>query len=118
VLARLFAAADVFVAPFAEDNLPNVILEALACGTPVVAFAAGGIPDAVEHKENGFLATVGSAAELGRGIGWVLADAARHEQLRRAARASAQTRFDLAACARRYKALFGEIAARQSANAD
>ena len=54
-LGSLLAAGDVFAAPFAEDNLPNVVLEALACGTPVAAFAAGGIPDAVEHKQNGFL---------------------------------------------------------------
>ena len=78
----MFAAADVFVAPFGEDNLPNVILEALACGTPVAAFAAGGIPDAVEHEHNGFLAPAGDAAALGRGIIWVLADLARHKHLR------------------------------------
>ena len=109
-LADLFAAADVFVAPFAEDNLPNVILEALACGTPVAAFAAGGIPDAVEHEQNGFLAPIGDAAALGRGIFWVLADLERHRRLRQAARATAEARFDLAACAQRYTDLFGELA--------
>ena len=111
-LARLFAAADVFVAPFAEDNLPNVILEALACGTPVVAFAAGGIPEAVDHQRNGFLAPVGDAAQLGRGIAWLLSDTSRLDEVRRAARETAEARFDLVDCTRRYEELFTDIAAK------
>ena len=111
-LARLFAAGDVFVAPFAEDNLPNVVLEALACGTPVAAFAAGGIPDAVEHKQNGFLAPVGNAADLGRGLAWILSDDERHARLRIGARAIAQSRFDIFACARGYKSLIAELVSR------
>ncbi len=109
-LALIYAAADVLVAPYLEDNLPFVILEALACGTPVVAFAAGGIPDAVDHQVNGYLAPNGDAAELGRGIAWVLAPE-RHDALRRAARATAETRFDIRDCARRYRALAAELAA-------
>jgi glycosyltransferase involved in cell wall biosynthesis len=114
-LALLYAAADVFVAPFLEDNLPNVVLESLACGTPVVAFAAGGIPEAVEHEKNGYLAPVGDTAELARGIAWVLSEPERHARLRQAARATAEARFDLAQCAQRYVALFQRIAARQQA---
>lgn len=109
-LAEVFAAADVFVAPAAEDNLPNTVLEALACGTPVVAFAAGGIPDAVQHMENGFLASPQAGAELGAGIGWVLADEGRLSQLRLAARTFAEAHFDLSDCAARYMDLFSQIA--------
>jgi glycosyltransferase involved in cell wall biosynthesis len=112
-LALLYSAADVVVAPYLEDNLPFVVLEALACGTPLAAFAAGGIPDAVEHRQNGFLAPVGDVAELGRGIAWVLSDASRLDELRRAARATAEARFDLVDCVRRFKDLFAEIAARK-----
>jgi glycosyltransferase involved in cell wall biosynthesis len=108
-LALIYAAADVLVAPYLEDNLPFVILEALACGTPVVAFAAGGIPDAVDHQVNGYLAPNGDAAELGRGIAWVL-DPQRHAALCRAARATAETRFDIRDCARRYRELAAELA--------
>jgi glycosyltransferase involved in cell wall biosynthesis len=113
-LARLYAAADVLVAPFIEDNLPNVVLEALACGTPVVAFSAGGIPDAVEHQRNGILVPVGDADALADGIAWVL-DPVRKPALDAAARATAQARFDIVQCARTYRDLFAEIIAERAA---
>jgi glycosyltransferase involved in cell wall biosynthesis len=113
-LASLYAAADVVIAPSLEDNLPNVILEALGCATPVVAFAAGGIPDAVDHQRNGYLAPVGAADELARGIEWVL-DPARKASLAAAARETAEQRFDLRQCARRYRELFGELIAARTA---
>jgi glycosyltransferase involved in cell wall biosynthesis len=64
LLALLYNAADVFVLPSLEDNLPNTMLESLACGTPVIAFANGGIPDLVEHGKNGLLATKNTALAL------------------------------------------------------
>lgn len=70
-LALAYSAADVFVSPSLEDNLPNTVLESLACGTPVVAFTTGGIPDMVKHKYNGYLAEYESAADLAAGILWV-----------------------------------------------
>ncbi|TWI99886.1 glycosyltransferase involved in cell wall biosynthesis [Mucilaginibacter frigoritolerans] len=71
-LAELYSMADVFVSSAIEDNLPNTIMEALACGTPVVAFNTGGIPDMVEHKENGYLAEFKSATDFAAGIHYVL----------------------------------------------
>ena len=50
-MALLYSAADVFVAPSLQDNLPNTVVEALACGTPTVAFNIGGMPDMIEHKK-------------------------------------------------------------------
>jgi glycosyltransferase involved in cell wall biosynthesis len=107
-LARLYAASDVFIAPFIEDNLPNVILEALACATPVAAFAAGGIPDAVVHERNGILAPVGAADALAEGIEWVL-DPLRKPALHTAARQTAENRFDIRQCARAYRDLFADL---------
>ncbi|KKQ44293.1 MAG: Glycosyltransferase and TPR domain protein, partial [Candidatus Nomurabacteria bacterium GW2011_GWC1_37_9] len=49
LLAKYFAAADVFLFPSTADNCPLVVLEAEACGLPVVSFATGGIPELVEH---------------------------------------------------------------------
>jgi glycosyltransferase involved in cell wall biosynthesis len=110
-LALTYAAADVLIAPYLEDNLPFVVLEALACGTPVVAFAAGGVPDAIDHQKNGYLAPVGAVEELARGIEWVLAVPERYNALRAAARATAEARFDIRDCARQYHDLSVELAA-------
>lgn len=55
-MAAAYSAADAVVLPSLEDNLPNVLIEAQACGTPAVAFAVGGIPEIVEHEKNGWLA--------------------------------------------------------------
>lgn len=70
-LADCYSAADVFLAPSLEDNLPYTVMESLACGTPVVAFTTGGIPDMVKHMENGYLAKYRSAADFADGITWV-----------------------------------------------
>lgn len=71
-LAALYSAADVYVSPSLADNFPNTIVESMACGTPVVGFNVGGIPDLIKHKENGYLAAYKSAEDLACGIKWVL----------------------------------------------
>lgn len=71
-IAEVYASADVFVSPSLEDNLPNTLMESLACGTPCVGFRTGGIPEMIEHKKNGYVAEYGSAEDLARGILWVL----------------------------------------------
>ena len=55
MLATLYSAADVFVCPSLVDNLPNTILESIACGTPVVGSNAGGIPEMVHPGQTGWL---------------------------------------------------------------
>jgi glycosyltransferase involved in cell wall biosynthesis len=111
-LALIYTAADVIIAPYLEDNLPLIILEGLACGTPVVTFAAGGIPDAVDHQVNGYLTSDNTAEELARGIAWVLANPDSHAALCRAARATAEARFDIRDCVRRYGELVTELAGK------
>jgi len=70
-LALCYSAADVFLAPSLEDNLPNTVMESLSCGTPLAAFTTGGIPDMVKHKYNGYLAEYRSSADLAAGIAWI-----------------------------------------------
>lgn len=67
-IAEAYNAADLFVLPSLEDNLPNTIMESLACGTPVLAFKTGGIPEMIEHKKNGYLADYKSVEDLKNGI--------------------------------------------------
>src|SRR3989344_4335996 len=55
-LAKYYSASDILLYPSLADNCPLVILEAMACGLPVVSFNTGGIPELVEHKVNGYIA--------------------------------------------------------------
>lgn len=68
-----YSAADLFVMPSLQDNQPQTGLESMACGTPVVAFDAGGIPDYVIHGVTGALAKTASAEDLARQIDWAIA---------------------------------------------
>lgn len=70
-MAELYSLADVFVLPSIEDNLPNTVMEAMACGTPVVAFDTGGLPDMIGHEINGYLAPFKSAEGLAAGVEYV-----------------------------------------------
>lgn len=70
-LIKVYQSASAFVMPSLEDNLPNTVLESLACGTPVIAFKTGGIPEMVTHLENGYLADYQSSEDLAKGLSWL-----------------------------------------------
>lgn len=108
-LALAYSAADVFVAPSLQDNLPNTVLEAIACGTPCVAFDIGGMPDMIDHQQNGYLAKPFVIEDLTEGIRWVLADSSRLKNLGHSARTKAEQEFALKIQARRYQKLYQEI---------
>jgi len=71
-LALCYAAADAFLIPSLEDNLPYTVMESLSCGTPVIAFTTGGIPDMVTHEKNGYLAAYRSSESFADGMEWVI----------------------------------------------
>lgn len=71
-LSVIYNLADVFVLPSLEDNLPNMVMEALSCGIPSVTFNTGGLPDLIEHQYNGYLAEYKSSEDLKNGILWAL----------------------------------------------
>jgi glycosyltransferase involved in cell wall biosynthesis len=75
----LYCAVDLFVTPSLEENLPNTIMESLACGTPAVGFSVGGIPEMIDHKKNGFLAEYKSSESLAEGINWCIWEADQQE---------------------------------------
>jgi glycosyltransferase involved in cell wall biosynthesis len=68
----IYNASDVFVAPSLAESFGYVILESLACGTPVAGFNIGGIPDLIKHKENGYLARYKDADDLATGVKYCL----------------------------------------------
>jgi glycosyltransferase involved in cell wall biosynthesis len=71
-LRVLYSAADVMVVPSRQDNLPNTALEAQACGTPVVSFNIGGLPDIIDHQKTGYIAQAFDTRDLANGITWIL----------------------------------------------
>lgn len=105
-LAKVYGAADLFVIPSLEDNLPNTVMEALACGTPVVGFETGGIPEMVDHRENGFIASQCDSKGLAGGIVWV---SENKEKLRTAARSKALQAYANAVVAQRHIALYRQL---------
>jgi len=107
-LAIFYSAADVFLTPSLEDNLPNTVMESLACGTPVVAFTTGGIPDMVIHKGNGYLAQYKSAQDFAEGINWVLTNPAR-ENLNKAARQTVEEKFSEKVIAARHIEIYRDL---------
>ena len=73
-LNKIYNTADVFVAPSKQENYANSVLEAMSCGIPTVAFDVGGMSDLIAHKESGYLAKYGDAAELLNGIEYCIAN--------------------------------------------
>ncbi|MBR6841935.1 MAG: glycosyltransferase family 4 protein [Prevotella sp.] len=74
-IVDIYNATDVFVLPSLSENLPNTIMEAMACGVPCVGFRVGGIPEEIDHKKNGYVAEYRSSEDLARGIRWILTEA-------------------------------------------
>ena len=114
----ILSAADVFLSMTREDNLPNTIMEAIACGLPVVATRVGGVPDMVEHGRQGWLVDRDDSA----GAAAVLAAVARSPQqlegVAAAARQRAVERFATPIQGRRYLDLFTELLAAAPRPAD
>lgn len=108
-LAKVYAAADVMVVPSRYEAFGQTASEALACGTPVVAFDVTGLKDIVDRQHNGYLAQPYDSEDLARGIAWVLENPDRHQKLCIHARQKAEKEFTLEIQANRYLSLFNEV---------
>jgi glycosyltransferase involved in cell wall biosynthesis len=108
-LALLYSAADVYVAPSTQENLANTVMEAMACGTPVVAFDIGGMSDMIEHEVTGYLAQPFDTQDLARGISWVTQDRSLNRSLSCRARAKVEKEYAVDKVGRRYAQLYEEV---------
>jgi glycosyltransferase involved in cell wall biosynthesis len=110
-LAIAYAAADVMVVPSTQEAFGQTASEALACGTPVVAFNTTGLKDIIDSQQNGYLATAYDPQDLARGIVWILESPQRWQQLSECARAKVVQEFTIPIQSARYLKLFQEILA-------
>lgn len=109
LLATLYSAADVFLHPALADNLPNGVLESLACGTPVVAFDVGGVGEAVRPMETGYLARDKDAQDLAAGLQRLLDDDDLRRRLGIRCRAVAEAEYDMELQTQRFEALYQRV---------
>jgi len=109
-IIKAYNAADVFIIPSLQDNLPNSIMEALACGTPVVGFNTGGIPEMVEHKKTGYIAEYKNTTDLAKGINWVLQNP-EYDVLCKNARQKVLNHYSMPVIAQKFEALYQALLA-------
>jgi glycosyltransferase involved in cell wall biosynthesis len=108
-IAQVYQAADVLLYASRADTFPTVILESLACGTPVIATSVGGIPEQINHGSTGFLVPKGDYADMANRALQVLLDDQLRGQLSENAVRDVGMRFNLHHQARKYLDLYAEI---------
>jgi glycosyltransferase involved in cell wall biosynthesis len=108
-LALAYSSCSVVAVPSVQEAFGRVAIEALACGTPVVAFRGTGVADAVDHGRNGYVAELGSAADLARGLAECLEKTAESGAMRTSAREAAVKGYSTTLQAARYAALYERL---------
>ena len=114
VQANIYSAADMFLLPSREDNQPQTGLEAMACGTPVIAFRAGGIPEYIVDRKTGLLAALGEEKEMAALIVELANDRKLQQVLSRQARQKIEEEFTADLQASKYIQLYREICGGKS----
>ena len=109
-IVSIYNSADAFVLPSLEDNLPNTIMEAMACGVPCVGFKVGGIPEMIDHQRNGYVAALRNADDLAEGISWVI-DPKRHDELSKEAVKKVSMRYSQHSVAMKYIEIYNQAIA-------
>lgn len=114
LIAAANAAAHMVVVPSVAENLPNTILEAMACGRPVIAFDSGGIRDAVADHRTGLLVPNGDAEALAAAMAALLDDPGMRRDLGEAALDTCRAEYDSRLQARRFEELYADLTASPS----
>ncbi len=113
-LVDCYNAADIYVTPSLQDNLPNTVEESLSCGTPVVAFNTGGMPDMIDHLKNGYLAELRSSEDLAAGMVSLLSDPKVLLKMKEKCRETALEKFNEETIANQYSEYYKELLAEQT----
>lgn len=100
-ILKMYQAVDCFVTPSLEENLPNMIMEAMSCGVPCIGFETGGIPEMITHRETGYVAQYLSAEDLASGIRFALT-----ENFKQKVRDSVLNKYTESVIAKRYIRLY------------
>lgn len=108
-LASLYAACDIFVCPSREENLPNTAIEAMACGVPTLAFKVGGLPELIDHGQNGYIASPFDIDSLAEGIIWTLDCPDRWKNLSSEARKKIVNGYSMEVQAQKYISLYQDL---------
>jgi glycosyltransferase involved in cell wall biosynthesis len=111
LVSLAYSTADVFVCPSSQDNLPNTILESMACAVPVVSFSVGGVPEMVREGITGNLVPAGDIQGLREAIVGILRDRARRVAMAANCRQVAVGEYSLEIQAKRYISLYETILA-------
>jgi glycosyltransferase involved in cell wall biosynthesis len=112
-LTLLYNAADISIVPSRQENLPNVIMESMACGTPVVAFNVGGNCDMIDHDVNGYLASPFDPHDMAAGIDKLLSDNTFLSEAGQKSREKILSTFDISKVAQQYIDLYRSITDKQ-----
>lgn len=104
-----FSASDLFVFPTRADNLPLVLQESMACGTPMVSFDIGGVPDLVRHNITGYLAKPEDIQDFSNGIVQLLEDDQLRQNMSKNCRVIAISEYSLELQAKRYIELYEQV---------
>ncbi|NJN85117.1 MAG: glycosyltransferase [Leptolyngbyaceae cyanobacterium SL_7_1] len=108
-LRTIYSAADYFILPSLEDNLPNTMMEAMSCGTPVIAFDSGGIPDMVENGITGRLVPTKDTRKLAHAILDCVFDLTDRQRMSIACREVIGNKYSISVQAERYVSLFQKL---------
>lgn len=108
-LSRLYPAVDVMLVPSRQESFCQTAIEAMACGTPVVAFNATGPKDIIDHRKNGYLAEPYSTQDFADGIQWIIENNGRTVDLSTNAREKVETMFSEQIIIKQYVELYSEI---------
>ena len=112
-LVDVYNAVDLYVTPSLQDNLPNTIVEAMACGIPCVGFNTGGIPEMIDHLHNGYVAQYKSAEDFANGIEWTLNEE-NYSIIKEEAYRKAVSSYSMNTIARKYIEVYNKVTGKHA----